>query len=83
MVLPAGVTAVREAHRIDEAALAHWLQRSLGLGGELKLWQFEGGQSNPTYYLEVGAERLVLRRKPPGKLLPSAHAVDQIGRAHV
>lgn len=77
MALPAGVTAVREAHRIDEAALALWLQRSLGFGGELKLWQFEGGQSNPTYYLEVGAERLVLRRKPPGKLLPSAHAVDR------
>lgn len=75
--LPAGVTEVRAAHRIDEAALSSWLQRELGFGGALKLWQFEGGQSNPTYYLEVGAERLVLRRKPPGRLLPSAHAVDR------
>lgn len=77
MALPAGVTAVREAHRIDEAALALWLKQTLGFEGELKLRQFEGGQSNPTYYLEVGDECLVLRRKPPGKLLPSAHAVDR------
>lgn len=75
--LPSGVTEVRAAHRIDEAALAAWLMRTLGFDGALKLWQFEGGQSNPTYYLEAGAERLVLRRKPPGKLLPSAHAVDR------
>lgn len=75
--LPAGITEVRSAHRIDPVALSHWLGRELGFVGELKLWQFEGGQSNPTYYLEVGGESLVLRRKPPGKLLPSAHAVDR------
>jgi aminoglycoside phosphotransferase (APT) family kinase protein len=39
--------------------------------------QFKGGQSNPTYLLETPARRYVLRRKPPGKLLPSAHAVDR------
>ena len=39
--------------------------------------QFRGGQSNPTYYLETPARKYVLRRKPPGKLLPSAHAVDR------
>ncbi len=39
--------------------------------------QFKGGQSNPTYLLEANARRYVLRRKPPGKLLPSAHAVDR------
>ena len=39
--------------------------------------QFEGGQSNPTYYLAAGGREYVLRRKPPGKLLPSAHAVDR------
>jgi aminoglycoside phosphotransferase (APT) family kinase protein len=39
--------------------------------------QFKGGQSNPTYLLEVAGRRYVLRRKPPGKLLPSAHAVDR------
>lgn len=77
MARPAGITEVRSAHRIDEAALAAWLERELGFTGALSLWQFEGGQSNPTYYLEVGEERLVLRRKPPGELLPSAHAVDR------
>jgi aminoglycoside phosphotransferase (APT) family kinase protein len=48
--------------------------------GELRLLdvqQFEGGQSNPTYLLDVGDRKLVLRRKPPGALLPSAHAVDR------
>ncbi len=39
--------------------------------------QFKGGQSNPTYLLETPSRRYVLRRKPPGKLLPSAHAVDR------
>ncbi|MCC6507030.1 MAG: phosphotransferase, partial [Aquimonas sp.] len=75
--LPAGLTAVREAHRVDEAALRDWLAQTLGLRGELQIAQFEGGQSNPTYFLQIGGERLVLRRKPPGKLLPSAHAVDR------
>jgi aminoglycoside phosphotransferase (APT) family kinase protein len=43
----------------------------------LSVRQFKGGQSNPTYLLETPARRYVLRRKPPGKLLPSAHAVDR------
>jgi aminoglycoside phosphotransferase (APT) family kinase protein len=43
----------------------------------LAVRQFKGGQSNPTYLLEAGERRYVLRRKPPGKLLPSAHAVDR------
>ena len=43
----------------------------------LAVRQFKGGQSNPTYLLETPARRYVLRRKPPGKLLPSAHAVDR------
>ena len=43
----------------------------------LMVRQFKGGQSNPTYLLEVAGRRYVLRRKPPGKLLPSAHAVDR------
>ena len=45
--------------------------------GPLDVKQFKGGQSNPTYLLETPARRYVLRRKPPGKLLPSAHAVDR------
>ena len=42
-----------------------------------RVQQFKGGQSNPTYLLETPARKYVLRRKPPGKLLPSAHAVDR------
>src|SRR5262249_10250228 len=45
--------------------------------GPLAVRQFKGGQSNPTYLLETPQRRYVLRRKPPGKLLPSAHAVDR------
>ena len=57
-----------------------------GLCGPLQVEQFEGEQSNPTYRLTAsGGSRFVLRRKPPGKLLPSAHAVDRefaITRGH-
>jgi aminoglycoside phosphotransferase (APT) family kinase protein len=49
----------------------------IGFAGPLTIKQFKGGQSNPTYMLETPARRYVLRRKPPGKLLPSAHAVDR------
>src|SRR6516164_9165960 len=45
--------------------------------GPLTVRQFKGGQSNPTYLIETGQRRYVLRRKPPGRLLPSAHAVDR------
>jgi aminoglycoside phosphotransferase (APT) family kinase protein len=45
--------------------------------GELTIEQFKGGQSNPTYRVTAGGKRYALRRKPPGKLLPSAHAVDR------
>jgi aminoglycoside phosphotransferase (APT) family kinase protein len=48
-----------------------------GFRGPLEVRQFRGGQSNPTYYLAAGGREYVLRRKPPGKLLPSAHAVDR------
>ena len=58
--------------------LAAYLRQHLpGFGGELSAQQFSGGQSNPTYLLEAGGQRWVLRRKPPGVLLPSAHAVDR------
>jgi aminoglycoside phosphotransferase (APT) family kinase protein len=52
-----------------------------GFKGPLTVSQFKGGQSNPTYLLTTPARRYVLRRKPPGKLLPSAHAVDREFRA--
>jgi aminoglycoside phosphotransferase (APT) family kinase protein len=53
------------------------------LAGPLEVKLFKGGQSNPTYLLETPRAALVLRRKPPGKLLPSAHAVDREFRIHL
>lgn len=72
------LTAVREAHLFDEAALHTYLLKHVrGYQGELTVRQFEGGQSNPTYLLEAGNTRYVLRKQPPGELLPSAHQVDR------
>ena len=64
--------------RFDTARLEAYLAANAkGFEGPLSVKQFRGGQSNPTYYLETPARKYVLRRKPPGKLLPSAHAVDR------
>ena len=74
----AKLTPVREAHRFDEAALAEYLKLQLdGFCEPFDILQFEGGQSNPTFLLDCGAHKYVLRKKPPGKLLPSAHQVDR------
>jgi len=68
-----GTKPVEERHRIDTAAL----ERVLGFR-IATVEQFKGGQSNPTYRLGASdGRKFVLRRKPPGKLLPSAHAVDR------
>jgi aminoglycoside phosphotransferase (APT) family kinase protein len=73
-----GTKDVTQNLRFDEAALASYLGAHLpGFAGPLVVRQFKGGQSNPTYLLETPATKYVLRRKPPGKLLPSAHAVDR------
>ncbi|HKQ60563.1 MAG TPA: phosphotransferase family protein, partial [Candidatus Polarisedimenticolaceae bacterium] len=69
---------VREGHRFDAAALERYLRDHIdGFRGPIEVRQFRGGQSNPTYHLSAGGREFVLRRKPPGKLLPSAHAVDR------
>ena len=71
---------VREAHRFDEERLCTYLKKKLtGFSGALDVRQFGHGQSNPTYLLTDTATKreYVLRKKPPGKLLPSAHAVDR------
>ena len=73
-----GTAEVLEKHRVDTAALAQYMAQHVeGFRGPLEIWQFRGGQSNPTYYVHTAGARYVLRRKPPGKLLPSAHAVDR------
>lgn len=74
---------VREAHRFDQARLEQYLREHMDApGGALSVKQFRGGQSNPTFLLSWGGgasagARHVLRKKPPGKLLPSAHAVER------
>ncbi|MGH8689125.1 MAG: phosphotransferase family protein [Burkholderiales bacterium] len=73
-----GVKPVEERHRIDAHRLADFLRERIEpWRGELAIEQFRGGQSNPTYRITAGNRRYALRRKPPGKLLPSAHAVDR------
>ena len=67
-----------DAHRFDEAALASYLAEHMeGFAGDCTVRQFLGGQSNPTFLVESNSGSYVLRKKPPGKLLPSAHAVDR------
>jgi aminoglycoside phosphotransferase (APT) family kinase protein len=64
--------------RLDVAQLERYLAAQIAnFAGPLVIKQFKGGQSNPTYLLETPGRCYVLRRKPPGKLLPSAHAVDR------
>ncbi|HVS13016.1 MAG TPA: phosphotransferase [Thermoanaerobaculia bacterium] len=78
MVRPRDLIPVREKHAFDTAPLERWLAEHVeGYRGPVEVWQFAGGQSNPTYLLEAPSGCYVLRRKPPGKLLPSAHAVDR------
>jgi aminoglycoside phosphotransferase (APT) family kinase protein len=73
-----GTKDVAAPLRFDAARLETWLAGHVqGFSGPLTVRQFKGGQSNPTYLLEAHCCRYVLRRKPPGKLLPSAHAVDR------
>src|SRR5438876_3994192 len=82
-----GTKEVAPALAFDSARLAAYLAARLpGVAAPLAVRQFKGGQSNPTYLIETPARRFVLRRKPPGKLLPSAHAIDRefrlIGALH-
>src|SRR5262245_51091637 len=82
-----GTKDAAPALRIDAGQLERYLDAQIAdFAGPLAVRQFKGGQSNPTYLVETPGRRYVLRRKPPGKLLPSAHAVDRefrvIGALH-
>lgn len=67
-----------QVHRLDDERLLGYLRSQIpALDGPLHSKQFQHGQSNPTYLLEAGNQRLVLRKQPPGRLLASAHAVDR------
>jgi len=73
-----GTVEVRDAHRFDAARLAQWMESEVAdFSGPLGIEQFRGGQSNPTYKLISPGRTYVLRRKPPGLLLPGAHAVER------
>jgi aminoglycoside phosphotransferase (APT) family kinase protein len=73
-----GTKEVAERLRFDAGRLEEYLRVHVpGFAGPILVSQFKGGQSNPTYLVETPLRRYVLRRKPPGKLLPSAHAVDR------
>lgn len=77
------VRDVLPAHRFDEARLADWMAANVeGYRGPLRVQQFQGGASNPTFLVTGGdGHRYVLRKKPPGQLLASAHQVDREFRA--
>jgi aminoglycoside phosphotransferase (APT) family kinase protein len=73
-----GTKEAAGALKIDAERLEQYLATQIaGFAGPLTVKQFKGGQSNPTYLLDTPELRYVLRRKPPGKLLPSAHAIDR------
>ncbi len=66
------------AHQLDERTLAKYLAKHIpDFGDTCTVQQFRGGQSNPTFLLQADGNSYVLRKKPPGELLPSAHAVDR------
>lgn len=73
-----GTTPVQERHRFDENALKVYFAAHVEENvADFSISQFRGGQSNPTFQVVAGGRRYVVRRKPPGTLLPSAHAVDR------
>jgi aminoglycoside phosphotransferase (APT) family kinase protein len=73
-----GTRPVDERLRFDEPALERWMSDHIpGFRGPIAVSQFKGGQSNPTYRIEAASGAYVLRRKPPGTLLPGAHAIDR------
>lgn len=72
------LTAIRAGHEFDQSALLKFMEANVeGFKGPLKIMQFDGGQSNPTFKLEAASGFYILRKQPPGELLPSAHQVDR------
>ena len=72
-----GTKPVDEALAISKSNLQQWMNENIAQEEIISIEQFRGGQSNPTYKVSTNTNKYVLRRKPPGKLLPSAHAVDR------
>lgn len=73
-----GVGETPDHLKMDEGKLSEYLRANVeSFSGPMTVKKFKGGQSNPTYLITTPEKKFVLRRKPPGKLLPSAHAVDR------
>ncbi len=73
-----GAGPVREGFELNKKALQKYMSENVeGFSGPIEIKQFKGGQSNPTYQISAGGKQYALRRKPAGKLLKSAHAVDR------
>lgn len=73
-----GTTTVRGGFALDEARLIEWMAADVaGFAGPLRIEQFKGGQSNPTYKLVTPNQAYVLRKKPPGPILKGAHAIER------
>lgn len=73
-----GTKDITEKFAFDTGALENYLRVHMpDFSGPMIAKQFKGGQSNPTYFLETPEHNYVLRRKPPGQLLASAHAIDR------
>lgn len=69
---------VLDVHRFDEERLRRYMADHMdGVGDTLEVRQFPGGQSNPTFHILTGGRDYVMRKKPPGDLLPSAHQVER------
>ena len=72
------LTPIRPGHEFDISRVDRYMRRHVpNYRGPFIVQQFEGGQSNPTFLLETPSRRYVMRKQPPGQLLPSAHAVDR------
>ncbi len=73
-----GARLVTPAQPLDTSRLQDYLRTVLGTAASVEgIRQFQGGQSNPTYRVTVGAQHFIVRRKPSGALLPSAHAIER------
>lgn len=75
---PESSELVRDSHKIDTEKLDTWFSQHIeGYSGTLQIRKFKGGQSNPTYWVSDQKRAYVLRKKPPGKLLKSAHKIER------
>ena len=76
--LYSGTESMRSGLELDADKVEAFFRENLqDFDGNAEITQFKGGQSNPTYKVSSGRKSWVIRRKPPGQLLPSAHAVDR------